>query len=418
VGATLHTAPVVLSLADPPLADGGVLVENDRVVAVGPAGELRRADPHARERAWPGVLTPGLVNAHTHLQFTDFADLATSRLPFTPWIRTLTERAGRTTPEEWAAGARRGVHALLASGTTAAGDVVTHPPALAPVARAGLAGVSFLEVVGVDGPRWPNERQTYLRELAGAPAGRAVGVAPHALYTLGSGVVRDLVSIARDRGLRLHVHAAETSEECEFVAAGAGAFADVMRGEYAFELLTEACGRTPVAELAALGCLGPDTHVAHGVHVDAADRAVLRTHATAVALCVRSNAILGAGTPPVAAYLAEGNPLAVGTDSAASSPDLDLVAELHALRGVARAQGYDDGDLDERLVRAATEGGAAALGCPDGGRLVPGARADLAVFDVPTDGDPYRALVDGGGGRCIATVLAGRLVHRRDRVAS
>ncbi len=110
----------------------------------------------------------------------------------------------------------------------------------------------------------------------------------------------------------------------------------------------------------------------------------------------------------MADYLVEG-PVALGTDSLASSPDLDLLAEARAARDLARRQGLER--PEELLVRAATTGGARAMGL-DLGRIVPGGRADLAVFDVPT-ADPYRDLVEHGAGRCVATVLGGRLVHRR-----
>jgi cytosine/adenosine deaminase-related metal-dependent hydrolase len=179
-----------------------------------------------------------------------------------------------------------------------------------------------------------------------------------------------------------------------------------------FELIDKGTGVTPTQHLADLGGLADDVHVAHGVHVDAADRRLLRDAGTYVALCVRSNAILKAGEPPVADYLREGNPVAIGTDSLASSPSLDLLEEAAATRAVARRQGYDDADLDRRLVEALTLGGAGAMGLTEAGRLEPGVRADLAVFDVPPDGAPYTALLDHGAGRCSATVLAGRLVHR------
>lgn len=131
-------------------------------------------------------------------------------------------------------------------------------------------------------------------------------------------------------------------------------------------------------------------------------------------MCVRSNRILQAGEPPVADYLIEGSPLALGTDSLASSPSLDLWEEAAAVRELAIRQGYTAPDLDHRLAEAATLGGAAALGLPDAGTLRPGAPADFAVFDVPTDDiDPYTALVTQAGGRCIGTSLNGRLVHRR-----
>jgi cytosine/adenosine deaminase-related metal-dependent hydrolase len=179
-----------------------------------------------------------------------------------------------------------------------------------------------------------------------------------------------------------------------------------------FELIDAGAGVTPTRHLADLGGLGPDVHVAHGVHVDAADRALLREHGTAVALCVLSNDILKAGTPPVADYLREGNLFGIGSDSLASSPSLDLLEHAAATRGVAREQGYRDEDLDRRLVDACTTGGAAAMGLTQAGRIEEGVRADLAVFDVPSTGDPYSALIDHGPGRCTATVLGGRLVHR------
>jgi cytosine/adenosine deaminase-related metal-dependent hydrolase len=146
------------------------------------------------------------------------------------------------------------------------------------------------------------------------------------------------------------------------------------------------------------------------VHVDAGDRALLRERQTVVALCTRSNAVLQAGEAPVADYLAEGSPLAIGTDSLASSPDLDLLAEARATRDLARRQGFEH--PEELLVNALTRGGAQALG-QDLGTIREGARADLAAFDVPVEGDPYASLVEHGAGRCVATVLGGRLVHRR-----
>jgi cytosine/adenosine deaminase-related metal-dependent hydrolase len=150
--------------------------------------------------------------------------------------------------------------------------------------------------------------------------------------------------------------------------------------------------------------------VAHGVHCDGADRALLKEHDTYVALCPRSNKILEAGEAPIADYLGEGNPIALGTDSLASTPSLDLLEDARAAREIAIRQGYEENDLDRRLFEAATRGGARAMGVDDVGVLQTGARADLAAFDAPTEGDPYAALL--ATGTCIGTVLAGTIVHR------
>jgi aminodeoxyfutalosine deaminase len=416
---TLHCAPLILPMSTPPIATAAVAVAGDRVLGVGSQAELAVAYPDARVRAWPGVRLPGLVNAHSHLQYTDFADLAgraAGGLAFSEWIGVVTERRWTYSPEQWAESTRRGIHGMLSTGTTACADVVSDPGPLSATARSGLGGVSYIEAVGADTAGWRTRLLAQvISRLGKAPPLRAVGVSPHSLYTLSREAIGGCCHIARQRGLRLHPHLAETAAEVEYVAAGSGRLADyAARFGWDMELVQAGgSGRTPCAELDAIGALGPDVHVAHGVHCDADDRELLRQRGTVVALCVRSNQILRAGEPPVAAYLDEGSPIAVGTDSLASSPSHDLVEELASCRDLARRQGYAAPDLERRLVEAATLGGAQALGKEDIGRLGPGARADLAVFDVPLAGDPYRALVDHGAGRCAATVLAGRIVHRR-----
>ncbi|MEU8137227.1 amidohydrolase family protein [Streptodolium elevatio] len=414
---TIHAAPVVLTMTgEPPLRDGAVVVDGDRIAAVAPASEAVDRFPDARVRRWRGVLTPGLVNAHAHLQYTDFGHLASSGLPFPEWLAALNRDRADYTEARWQESARRGVHLMLKSGTTAVADIVSNRPALTPVARSGIRGISYIEVIA-DSARWDAKRRARLLDVLTSPADRTLGVSPHTPYTVGTDVFRECVAIARERGLRIHPHLAESAHEIEFVRDGTGPFALVNHAVgFTLELLDGGSGLTPAAYLDSIDALGPDVHVAHGVHLDAADRAVLRERGTPVALCVRSNRILQAGEPPVADYLSEGSPLALGTDSLASSPSLDLWEEAAAVRELALRQGYTAADLDRRLVEAATVGGAAALGLGEtgAGTLRPEIPADFAVFDVPTDEtDPHTALVIEGGGSCIGTVLAGRLVHRR-----
>ena len=404
VTTTLHSADWVLPICAAPVRSGAVAVAEGRVVAVGPRAELRQAYPDVAERSWPGILTPGLINGHTHLNYSHCAHFHGNGKPFPTWILDFAPVIAATTPDGWRASAAHGVRQLLATGTTAAADVVTGPAALTAQRDAGLAGVSYLEAVFHDGRTWPGARGSWYAALsAGA------GISPHTPYTLDTPVLVDLAAEARARGVRLHPHAAETVQEVAFTATGSGPFADLARA-MGLELGLVGCGsgRTPVAELDAAGLLGPDSHVAHGIHVSAADRALLRTRGTVVALCPRSNARLESGEAPVAAYRAEGNVVAVGTDSLASVPSLDLLADVAALYELARRQGSPAEGLDRWLVEAATVGGARALGRDDVGVLRPGARADLAVFAVTGD-DPYAALVHGGEGTCVGTVLAGEL---------
>ena len=409
VTATVHAAPVVLTMLGEPIADGAVLVEDGLVADVGPRDAVIARATRARVREWPGVMTPGLVNAHAHLEYGPaFADLATSGLPFSRWILELTGRRQGMTETDWQVQARGSAHQLLKSGTTGVADIITRGPGIGVAGSLGLQGISYVEVAGADAKAWPAQRER-LEGLLGLPGGRQ-GVSPHTLYSLGTQVFRDMIGLARDRGLRLHPHLAETSDEAEWVLSGGGAFSGFAeRFGFEFELHGVGSGKSPVQHCDDLGGLGPDVHVAHGVHVDAADRELLRQRQTVVALCTRSNAILGSGEAPVAAYLSEGSPVAIGTDSLASSPDLDLLAEARATRDLARKQGLEH--PEQQIVEALTTGGAQAVG-QDIGVIRPGGRADLAVFDVPTD-EPFVDLIEHGAGRCVATVLGGRLVHRR-----
>lgn len=456
---TLHSADLVLPVSAPPIPDGAVLADGDRIAAVDTAAALRSAHPGVRERNWgAAVLMPGLVNAHAHLQYTDFEELNAIDEPFHVWIQLMAAKRSSFDDAMWQESARRGLHLMLRSGTTAVADIVTETCVLQPTARSGIGGVSYLEVLFQDAQSWSDGgRADLLAGLDNAPSGRAVGVSPHTPYTVSTAVFADAVAIARERGLRSHPHIAESPAEVEYVATGTGPFAEFMTGFHkSMELIRDGgSGLTVVGFLDRLGVLGPDVHGAHCVHCADADRATLRERGVYAALCVRSNRILRSGEPPVADYLRENSPFGIGTDSLASSPSLDLLEEAATLRDLARQQGYTEADLDQRIIAAATLGGAAAMGLTDVGRLEPGARADLAVFALadwtdPAAGsagagdgaeaddssattgpaetaiakaasvlvaaaNPYGALLDAaaaGEHRCLATVLGGKIVHR------
>lgn len=391
----------VVPIESEPVADAEVVVEGDRIVEVRPAtGEV---PPH--------IVTPGLVNAHAHLQYgPGFADLAGGTRPFAEWIGEMIRRRAATSDEGWRRETKASWDLARSAGTTAVSDVVSDTAAL----DVDVAGVRFVESVGVASQDWPAERHRLAGELS---RHLDAGPAPHTLYTLGSEVVRGIGQLGRAEGRRLHVHLAETSDEGEFVRTGGGPLAALPFSRQMELVRDGGAGVSPAAYLDRLLGLGPDLHVAHGVHLDADDRALLKHNGTSVALCCRSNEILQAGQPPIAAHLTEGNPFCVGTDSLASTPSLDLLDELRALAALARSQGYHEDDLHQRLVEAATLGGARAIGL-DAGALCEGRRADIAVFAVDVfavddvdadpyaDADPYEALVRSG--RCVTTIVGGR----------
>ncbi|RCG30656.1 cytosine deaminase [Sphaerisporangium album] len=433
----VHSAPLLVPIARPPIRDGAVAARDGRVLAIGTRRETLAAHPGAEEARWPGVVVAGLVNAHTHLQFTRMAKVGARVYgTFEEWSDTFDEAHAALEGEDWAASAREGALLALRHGTTAVGDVVTDLDALPVPREAGLAGVSYLEILGDNDREWAQAGRrrltSTLNRLAAGDVPRGdgpwtarVGIAPHAPYTLDTAVLADLADLMRAYGLRGHIHLQESVHEREFTVSGTGPLAALVRRiGLDFEILRAGgTGQGPADFLDGLGLLGPHCHVAHGVHLDAAERALLRARGVGVALCPRSNRTLGIDGPPVAALLEEGGVVAVGTDSLASSPSLDLLEDVRLLHALAREQGYRAADLARRLVEAATIGGARALGLDAGpgriGSLDIGARCDLAVFDVDPGGrDPYRTLIEDGPGRCVATVTGGVHAGRLANITS
>lgn len=364
------------------------------------------------------MLTPGLVNAHTHLQYTGFEKLGQQRFrDFEHWsaafevVYDAVEDA-----DEWRRESRRGTILARESGTTQLAEIVTDDEARGALEEAGLRGIEYLEAIAEVERRWADGgKERFLARLAQSSAVEA-GISPHAPYSLDGTVIRDLVSLALERGLRIHSHVAESSVESRLYSHGDSAVLEIygdLRDE--FELVRRGgVGHTTARYAESVGLLGDYSHLAHAIYLDRAERDLLLARGTRIALCPRSNSVIGLDAPPVAAYLSEGHDIAVGTDSLASSPSMDLMGDVAALARLARAQGYGDNDLAERLIHAATRGGARALGRPDDGALEPGAVADIALFEIEiVDGRVLESLVAGGEGSCVMTIVRGKTVFDR-----
>jgi len=426
VTVTVYSAAHVFPVTSPRIRDGAVAVRGARILHVGDRRwvlkTLEERGESFREVRWDGVMTPGLVNAHTHLQYTHMSEVAGRHYSgFDDWGKAFDEVYGRS-GHDWAAAAADGAERSLAAGVTALADVVTDREALPALHEAGLHGIAYWEVYGKSNDDWTAEERESVREqLRSIPMPPGGGVSPHAPYSLEVLPLLEIPDLVREEGLRLHIHLAEAHMERErsahLSAPSGGAVAHEPWPELGAEsfraLRSRGIGVSSTQFVDHLGVLGPDCHIAHGVYVTAEDRALLRARATSVALCPRSNEVIGLDMPPVAAYLSEGNLVAVGTDSLSSSPSLDLLADVRVLATVAREQGYHDRDLHARLLSAATLGGAAAMGLHVGkgriGQLGVGATADLAFFDVAAaePDDALAELVEAGEGRCARTLVSG-----------
>ncbi|SMH49061.1 Cytosine/adenosine deaminase [Rathayibacter oskolensis] len=414
MSATLHLAPWVLPVAGEPIRRGGVLVRDERIVAVGTGDELRALDEGAAVTEWDGAIVPGLVNAHSHLQYTCMASVGAGRYDgFEDWSRAF--QVVYEEPHDWGASAAAGLEIAVSTGTTAIADIVTDLDALGVLEAGRVHGIAYWELMSLLEDDWRGSGRAITAELVRTSGVTRIGLSPHAPYSLDTPVLSDLTPLSQELGVRRHLHLAESAWEAEYTMHGRGDLAEQWRrwGYDGFHLLRNGgSALRPVAYAETIGALGDDVHIAHGIYVDADDRATLRRSGTSVALCPRSNAVIGLDEAPVADYLREGNAIAVGTDSLSSTPSLDLLGDVAELYRIARAQGYAAPDLHRRLLAAATLGGAVAMGAAESfGTLSPGSLADLAVLDVAGSSadDVVAAIVEAGEGTALATIISGEV---------
>ena len=135
----VYTAPVVVPIAGEPIREGAVGVDEGRIAYVGPAADAPEADGAT---ALDGVLTPGLVNAHTHLCYTSFADMYGNEKEFFEWIQEFARRNPATAEAAWKASVQTRIAESIAAGVTAVPDIVTPDVGFEPLFASDLAGVA------------------------------------------------------------------------------------------------------------------------------------------------------------------------------------------------------------------------------------------------------------------------------------
>ena len=397
------SADWVLPVDGPPLRDGFVAWEDGWIVEVGP-GRVERHHPGA-------VILPGIVNAHSHLEYAVYGGFADGR-PFGDWLATHIARKRRLVPDEVLAIARRGVADSLAAGITTSADFSFSGAAATAAAEFGLRAIVYLEVFGSE-PRLAEERFAALRVGLVESELVRIGVAPHAPYTCSAEVYRWCLSL----GIPVGTHLAESAAENEWLEHGSGPLA----AQRAF--LVEPTGAGAVATLADVLC--PELICAHCVVLDAGEIALLARRDVPVVHCPRSNALLGCGVAPVGELRDAGIRVGLGTDSPASTPSLDPWEEMRGALLAARAGARRPDALSAQdALRLATLDAARALGLDSElGSLTPGKRADVTVVSLagsPYDPveDPSVATVFGGSAAgVLETIVNGQTRYRQGETA-
>lgn len=397
-------ARYVFPVNGPPLVGGAVSILGSRLAAVS-----SNASPRAIDLGDVAII-PGLVNAHTHLEFSALGTPLGSRgLEFTVWIRKVIahRRAAGPQPGDAGQGAlEQGAAECIRAGTTTIGEISTQ----ARFADAELPPVEltdFAEVICLDRLRIEEVVSAARSKLASSHAcdHYRPGISPHAPYTVHFELLHRLVDLAAQFGAPLAMHVAESPAERELLATGGGPFRTLLEELGVWQPGAIAERARPLDYLRALA-RAPRSLVVHGNDLDAEEIALLAEHRErmAVVYCPRTHAFFGHPPHPLPKLLQAGARVALGTDGRSSNPDLSLLAELRF------AAGRFAGIAPQRLLRMATLDGAAALAL-DGrtGSLEVGKDANLACVRVTPDSpaDPHEALLMGDE-PVVATMFRGR----------
>jgi len=393
------SADWVLPVDEAPIKPGHVSWADGQITEVGEG----RVEDH-RDGA---VILPGLVNAHSHLEYAVYAGFGDGE-PFGPWLATHILRKRALDRDAMLAIARRGAADSLAAGITTTADYSYSGVAAPAAAELGLRAVVYLEVFAAD----PADAARQFEETRGRVDETdlvRIGVSPHAPYTCSVEVYRWALSL----GLPVGTHLAESANEQLWLEHGTGPMA------VNAAVLVPPTGKRAVATLADVLC--PELLCAHCVEVTPDEIAVLAAHDVPVAHCPRSNAMLGCGIAPLAELRAAGLRVGLGTDSPASTPSIDPWEELRTAVYTARAREARPDALGAAdALRMATLDAARALALEaEVGSLTPGKRADLTVLSLA--GSPYDPVEDpavgvvfgGSPAGVLETIVDGKTRYRQ-----
>ena len=311
------------------------------------------------------TLTPGLINAHSHLELAHLRGKCPQGAGFVTWVENLLQQPIFDLDEDEL---DKAVDELKRSGTVMVGDIATRfAKQMAGVLEAsGLFFAVFVEAIGETIPK-----KTFIPK--GEYENGLLSVAGHSLYTTHRDVLRAAKAEATQRSIPFSIHLAEHDEEVAIMADRKSEFLDLLQARGRL-LDFVAPQKRPVEQAAELGLLDETTLAVHCVKVTDEDIQTVRDSGATVCLCPRSNEYIGVGRAPWEKWLASGTPLCLGTDSLASNYDLDLWNEAVYLKK------NFDGELSfEQLLAMVTRNPAKILGAGQYlGTLEPGKRAVFA----------------------------------------
>ena len=394
------------------IADGAIAVSNGRIVAIGPRADVERAYTSRQRVDVTGkVITPGLINGHTHIPMVLFRGLADD-LDLQEWLTKyiFPAEAKNVTEEFVRVGTRLGLAEMIRGGTTTYCDMYYFEDAIADeTAKAGVRGV--LGETIIDFPVADNkthaEGMAYVEKYVARWKGHELiipAIAPHAPYTVSEEHLKAVRAFSDRTGAPIVTHISETKREVD----------DSVKEK----------GASPVAYLDRIGFLNNRVIAAHVVWPQGTDIAILKRHGVGVIHNPQSNMKLASGVAPVPKMMSENLLVGLGTDGAASNNDLNMWEEMDTVAKLHKVFSGDPKVISaQQAFELATIRGAQALHLEkEIGSLEQGKRADILIINRDTLNqiplyNVYSDLVYATKASDVETVIInGRLVMRDRRL--
>ena len=405
----LLRARTLLTVAAPPIEDGGVWISCGRVRAAGRFQEIQKLTREVACDLGDVLIHPGFINAHCHLDYTDLAGQIVAPKTFPDWIKSILAAKASWSYSEFAASWLKGAQQLVRTGTTTVVNIESVPEMLAEVrATTPLRVWSLLELTGVRVRRDPvnilGAAEAFIRNYPVSRGG--FGLSPHAPYSTRPGLLALAAELARSQGWPISTHIAESKEEFDMFAYRTGPLYDWLVSQRPLE----DCGLgSPVRHCAHHHLLSPALLAVHLNYLWRDDIQILASRGVSVVHCPRSHEYFHHQRFPLPELREGGVNLCLGTDSLASTrsesgrlPELSMQAEMRTFTA------HNLGLNPRESLELATLNGAKALGLRGKvGELISGSWADLVVIPYRgSTGDAEKAVSEHLGD-VMATLIDG-----------
>jgi cytosine/adenosine deaminase-related metal-dependent hydrolase len=390
---TLYQCEALVTMDGPPIRDAAFIVERDRFTAIGSAGELLPSFTGRVVDLGSGIVTPGLINAHCHLEYSLMRGAILPSRSFAHWVGRINALKRELSDEDYLRGIAFGLTELRRNGVTSVYNVVASPQILPLLGPPPIRTWHFLELIDIRPRPWTDSYAFGAWMCFEPPRSslQTFGLSPHAPYTASSGVFKLAKTCAEKLGLPITVHVSESQEEYAMFARREGPLFDFLSK---MGRSMEDCGKnSPFRRLACDGLLSKESILVHMNELDEQDFACLQRpewSQLSIVHCPKSHRFLHHRPFSLERLRATGLAICLGTDSLASNDSLNLFAEMRLLR-----RNYPWLTATE-LFSMCTVFPARAIGLADGlGKIAPGFLADAIL--VPASNRPdnfYEAIIE------------------------